>query len=425
MIAYGKEYNLVFVNMNFDNNFNPSKPDSSKIFSVTEISSLIKEILENSFMSISIEGELSNFRPASSGHWYFTLKDSKAAISAVMFRNRQFGLNFIPKDGKKVVITGAVSVYEKRGTYQIICTTMKAAGEGDILALLEMRKQKLSAEGLFDSDRKQKLPLFPEKIVVITSATGAALRDILQVLERRNSGSSVRILPAVVQGDKAAEMLCKQVILANKHNLGDVIILGRGGGSLEDLLPFSDENLVRAVAASRIPVISAVGHEIDWALTDFAADTRAPTPSAAAELVSAQSLDLLNKIESVKEFLISVITGKLSHIRLLLTHFTTDRLQENFNRLLEPLNIRIDDEKNMLSRTMSDIITEKRHKLELQKNSLESNSPLAILERGYAVVSDAETGKPLLESNKANPGDKVHIELYKGSLNANVHEITS
>ncbi len=401
-------------------NINPSN-----IFSVSDISSLIKEILEGSFKSISIEGELSNFRPASSGHWYFTLKDSKAAISAVMFRNRQFGLNFIPKDGKKVVVTGAVSVYEKRGTYQIICTTMKAAGEGDILALLEMRKQKLAAEGLFDSDKKQKLPLFPEKIVVITSATGAALRDILQVLERRNSGSSVRILPAVVQGDKAAEMLCEQVILANKHNLGDVIILGRGGGSLEDLLPFSDENLVRAVAASRIPIISAVGHEIDWALTDFAADTRAPTPSAAAELVSAQSLDLLNKIESVKEFLISIITGKLSQIRLLLMHFTTDRLQENFNRLLEPLNIRIDDEKNMLFRTMSDILTEKKHKLELQKNSLDSNSPLAILERGYAVVSDAETGKPLLESSKTNPGDKVHIELYKGSLNANVHEIIS
>ncbi|NQT60286.1 MAG: exodeoxyribonuclease VII large subunit [Bacteroidetes bacterium] len=411
--------------MNFDNNLNPDAPDSSKIFSVTEISSLIKGILENSFMSISIEGELSNFRPASSGHWYFTLKDNKAAISAVMFRNRQFGLNFIPRDGKKVVVTGAVSVYEKRGTYQIICTTMKAAGEGDILALLEMRKQKLAAEGLFDSDKKQKLPLFPEKIVVITSPTGAALRDILQVLERRNSGSSVRILPAAVQGEKAAETLCQNVNLANTHNLGDVIILGRGGGSLEDLLPFSDEKLVRAVAASKIPVISAVGHEIDWALTDFAADTRAPTPSAAAELVSAQSLDLLKRIHSVREFLMNIITGRLSHIHLLLKQFTTERLQENFNHLLEPLNIRIDDEKNMLFRAMSDIITEKIHKLELQKNSLEANSPLAILERGYAVVSDAATGKPILVSKNAKPGDKVHIELYKGSLNADVKEITS
>jgi len=425
LIACSKEYNLVFVNMNFDNNLNPDAPDSSKIFSVTEISSLIKGILENSFMSISIEGELSNFRPASSGHWYFTLKDNKAAISAVMFRNRQFGLNFIPRDGKKVVVTGAVSVYEKRGTYQIICTTMKAAGEGDILALLEMRKQKLAAEGLFDSDKKQKLPLFPEKIVVITSPTGAALRDILQVLERRNSGSSVRILPAAVQGEKAAETLCQNVNLANTHNLGDVIILGRGGGSLEDLLPFSDEKLVRAVAASKIPVISAVGHEIDWALTDFAADTRAPTPSAAAELVSAQSLDLLKRIHSVREFLMNIITGRLSHIHLLLKQFTTERLQENFNHLLEPLNIRIDDEKNMLFRAMSDIITEKIHKLELQKNSLEANSPLAILERGYAVVSDAATGKPILVSKNAKPGDKVHIELYKGSLNADVKEITS
>jgi exodeoxyribonuclease VII large subunit len=425
LIAYPKEYNLIFVNKNYNNNINPPTSDSSMIFSVTEISSLLKEIIEKSFMNISIEGELSNFRPASSGHWYFTLKDNKAAISAVMFRNRQFGLNFIPKDGKKVVVTGALSVYEKRGTYQIICTSMKAAGEGDILALLEMRKQKLADEGLFDSDKKKRLPLFPEKIVVITSATGAALRDILQVLERRNSGSSVRILPAVVQGDKAAETLCQQVELANKHNLGDVIILGRGGGSLEDLLPFSDENLVRAVAASRIPVISAVGHEIDWALTDFAADTRAPTPSAAAELVSAQSLDLLHKIHTVKEFLISIITGKLSHIRLLLTQFTTERLQENFNRLLNPLNIRIDDEKNRLFRTMTDIIIEKRHRLELQKNSLDANSPLAILERGYAVISDMETGKPILTSSSAKPEDRVHIELHKGSLTATVKEITS
>ena len=413
------------MNRNYNNNINPPKQDSSIIFSVTEISSLIKEILENSFKTISIEGELSNFRPASSGHWYFTLKDTNAAISAVMFRNRQSGLNFIPKDGKKVVVTGAISVYEKRGTYQIICTSMKAAGEGDILALLEKRKQKLAAEGLFDLDKKQKLPLFPEKIVVITSATGAALRDILQVLERRNSGSSVRILPAVVQGDKAAETLCQQVLFANKHNLGDVIILGRGGGSLEDLLPFSDENLVRAVAASRIPIISAVGHEIDWALTDFAADTRAPTPSAAAELVSAQSLELLKKIHTVKEFLTSIITGRLSHIRLLLKQFTAERLQENFSRLIEPLNIRIDDEKSMLLRTMTSIITEKRHKLELQKNSLDANSPLAILERGYAVVSDAETGKTLMVSKNTNPGDKVHIELYKGSLIADVKEIKS
>ncbi|MBL7006720.1 MAG: exodeoxyribonuclease VII large subunit [Spirochaetia bacterium] len=415
--------------MNFENRFNQStnqsKPDTSIIFSVAEISSLIKDILENSFMNISIEGELSNFRPASSGHWYFTLKDDQAAISAVMFRNRQSGLNFIPKDGKKVVVTGAVSVYEKRGTYQIICTSMRAAGEGDILALLEKRKQKLAAEGLFDSDRKQKLPLFPEKIVVITSPTGAALRDILQVLKRRNSGSAVRILPAAVQGEKAAETLSLQVQLANRYNLGDVIILGRGGGSLEDLLPFSDENLVRTVAASKIPVISAVGHEIDWALTDFAADSRAPTPSAAAELVSAQTLDLLHKIHSVKEFLISIVTGRVSHIRLLLGQFTADRLQENFNRLLEPLNLRIDDEKHMLFRTMSDILLEKQHKLALQRNSLEANSPLAILARGYAVVSDSITGKPLLESRNTEPGAKLHINLYKGSLNADVEEITS
>lgn len=413
------------MNINNDNSFNSDKPNSPQIFSVTEITSLIKEILENSFISISIEGEISNFRPASSGHWYFTLKDEKSAISAVMFRNRQFGLGFKPMDGKKVLVTGAVSVYEKRGTYQIICSTMQAAGEGDILALLEMRKQKLAQEGLFDSAKKEKLPLFPEKIVVITSPTGAALRDILQVLSRRNSGSTVRILPAIVQGDKAAEALCRSVELANTYNLGDVIIIGRGGGSLEDLLPFSDEKLVRAVAASKIPVISAVGHEIDWALTDYAADTRAPTPSAAAELVSAQSTDLLKRISTIKDFLISIVSGKITEIHLLLKQFASERLQENFNHLIEPLNIRIDDEKNTLYRAMSVIITEKFHKLELQRNSLEANSPLAILQRGYAVVSDLSTGKTLLTSKNSKPGHHVHIELYEGSLNAEVEEITS
>ena len=254
------------------------------VYSIQEITGIIKSLFEQNFSSLRIAGEISNCRPSSTGHLYFTLKDEKAALQAVMFKGRTWTLGFEPKDGLKVIVSGSLSVYEQRGSYQIIVETMELAGEGAILKMLEERKQKLAREGLFDRDRKRPLPFFPLRIAVITSPTGAALRDILTVLSRRNRRVSVTVLPAPVQGAEAAPVLVRQLETANRYKLGELIIIGRGGGSLEDLLPFSDEAVVRAVAASEIPVISAVGHEIDWALTDFAADVRAPTPSAAAEL---------------------------------------------------------------------------------------------------------------------------------------------
>ena len=229
-----------------------------QIFSVSQITDLIKDILESSFRNIKIEGEISNWRPSAAGHIYFTLKDNNAQIKAVMFRGSAYKLNFRPKDGDKVCCTGSLSVYAPQGNYQIIVNSMEPVGSGNILQMLEERKRKLAAEGLFDSDRKRQLPLFPRTIGVVTSPTGAAIRDILNVTRRRNSTIDVVVLPAIVQGEGAADTIVKMIEIANFYQMCDVLIVGRGGGSLEDLLPFSEETVVRAIANSKIPTISAV-----------------------------------------------------------------------------------------------------------------------------------------------------------------------
>ncbi|MCF7943133.1 MAG: exodeoxyribonuclease VII large subunit [Spirochaetia bacterium] len=408
--------------MNRDHNFFLSETDS-QILTVSQITSLVKEVLESTLMHITIEGEISNFRPASSGHWYFTLKDERSAISAVMFRNRQMQVSVKPRDGQKVIVKGSISVYEQRGTYQIICTSIQAAGEGTILAMLEERKRKFSAEGLFDADRKKSLPLFPKKIVVISSPTGAALKDILQVLARRNSGAVVRVIPAAVQGADAAQALRRGLELANRFSVGDVIIIGRGGGSLEDLLPFSDEQVVRAVAESRIPVISAVGHEIDWALCDYAADRRAPTPSAAAELVTAQTMDLLQKIRSQRDYITSITLGRVSQIRSLLQPFSSNQLQDRFFRYIEPVKMKLDDFRSSMERSLREKVINISHSLDMQKNLLQAHSPRNILERGYAAVTDASTGKLIRSGRQTRIGQHLYIDFSDGRAGAQVEDI--
>ena len=287
------------------------------VFSVSQITDLIKEILETSFRTITIEGEISNWRPSAAGHIYFTLKDNNAQIKAVIFRGAAMRLNFRPKDGDKVRCTGSLSVYAPQGNYQIIVNTMEIAGAGNILQMLEERKRKLAAEGLFDEKRKKPLPPFPRTIGVVTSPTGAAIRDILNVTKRRNPGMNIIVLPAIVQGEGAAQTICKMIEIANFYQLCDVLIVGRGGGSLEDLLPFSEESVVRAVAASRIPTISAVGHEIDWALCDYSADRRAPTPSAAAEMAVPLLADIKQDLADYKSSLYDSIKQRTEKTRLL------------------------------------------------------------------------------------------------------------
>jgi exodeoxyribonuclease VII large subunit len=392
--------------------------DQQPIFTVSSLTSVIKEILERTFTEITLEGEISNFRPASSGHWYFTLKDHSAQISAVMFRNRQNQISFRPRDGQQVAVRGTLSVYEKRGTYQIICSSIRAAGEGAILAMLEERKRRLAAEGLFDSGRKKPLPLLPERIAVITSPTGAALRDILQVLSRRNAGALVRVIPATVQGEEAPSTLCRALEAVNAHDLGDVIIIGRGGGSLEDLLPFSDERVVRAVAASRIPVLSAVGHETDSSLCDLAADMRAPTPSAAAELVSAGRKELLDRIVSGRRYISTVIEGRMSRIRLLLQPFSPERMVETYRKLVEPAFMRIDEARDSLERSCRDLLAGARHRLSLQRSLLESVSPKAVLQRGYALVTELQSHRVIRHASELAHGQRIAIQFSDDSAEA-------
>ncbi|HRY55607.1 MAG TPA: exodeoxyribonuclease VII large subunit [Spirochaetia bacterium] len=398
-----------------------------RALNVTELTNMVKDLLEGTFPSVSVEGEITNCRPASSGHLYFALKDRSSMIQAVMFRYRTRALGFEPADGMLVRARGAVTVYAARGQYQLLVERMSIAGEGDLLAMLEERKRRLAAEGLFDEARKPPLPRFPERVAVITSPTGAAIRDILNVLGRRNSGIDVLVLPAAVQGEAAPAELVARLRQANRWGLGDVIILGRGGGSIEDLLAFSDEALVRAVAESRIPVISAVGHEIDWALSDFAASLRAPTPSAAAELVSESREALAAEAAHLASGLEAAMRGRLDRARLALGRFDPEAIESRFMRALLPATRRFDEAREELARGMREAMGEAARRLELASRELEAMSPEAVLARGFAVVrpalGGAAGGDAIRDAASLAAGQEVEIRFARGGAAARVEEV--
>lgn len=393
------------------------------VFSVTEITQLIKSSLEEGFPWVTIQGEISNFRPSSAGHWYFSLKDVDAMISVVMFRGRLDAVRFTPADGMLAKASGTISVYAKRGSYQLICETLLRAGEGDLLATLEARKRALAAEGLFDLTRKKPLPLYPSRIAVVTSPTGAAIRDILRILRRRNAGMDVVIVPTPVQGDEAAERIARAIAIADRCHLGDVIIVGRGGGSLEDLLPFSSEAVVRAIAAAETPIVSAVGHETDVTLSDLAADLRAPTPSAAAELVSASQTELRGRVSALRGALESAVHGRLEKVRMLLGQFAAGNLERTVRTFIQPLSQRTDYASEELVNGMRRLLTDTLHRSELASSALASCSPLSVLQRGYAVVTHEASGRILVSSEHVRRGDAVAIRLAQGGLRATV-EVT-
>lgn len=387
------------------------------VFSVSQITDLIKGILENSFRSVKIEGEISNWRPSAAGHIYFTLKDNNAQIKAVIFRNAAYKLAFKPKDGDKVRCTGSLSVYAPQGNYQIIINTMELAGTGNILQMLEERKKKLAAEGLFDSEKKKALPLYPKTIGVVTSPTGAAIRDILNVSKRRNPNINITVLPAIVQGEEAAQTIVKMIEIANFYKLCDVLIVGRGGGSLEDLLPFSEESVVKAIAASKIPTISAVGHEIDWALCDYAADKRAPTPSAAAEMAVPILSDIQQNITFYKNDLYNSIKQKIEKTRLMIKSFNPQNFEVQFRNIQQPLLNRYAYAKENLVKNMQDKIKDLRTRILNNKTILENASPDTILQRGYSMVTDEE-GKIIRNADQVSSGSKIIVKPAQGSLKA-------
>lgn len=390
--------------------------EAQRIVSVGQLTSSIKTILESGIGSVVVRGEISNWRPATSGHIYFSLKDSEAMISAAFFRGAALrARNLVLKDGVEVICRGKISVYAPRGTYQIIVESLEPVGAGSLQAQFEELKKKLFLEGLFDQERKRAIPVMPSRIVVITSPTGAAIRDVLSVLKRRFAGVQVLLIPAVVQGDGAAKDLCRALRTANEHSLGDVILLTRGGGSLEDLWCFNDENLAREIYNSKIPVVSAVGHEIDFTIADFVADLRAPTPSAAAELLVREQQALMELVDDLQIRMESAMDRKIQEARLLLKSVVAC-LKSPKDRINE-LRLRFDDWSERLASASKHSLERKRDQVERLQESLLALSPLQVLERGYAIAFSSD-GSALKSVKQLPKGTPFLLRVQDGTINA-------
>ena len=384
------------------------------ILQVSELTHAIKSILEQGFPRVVVEGEVSNFRPSSTGHWYFTLKDDGASIQCVMFKGSTSAVAVRPTDGDLLRVHASVSVYAKRGAYQLIVRSMERAGTGRILELLEERKVALAAEGLFE--RKRPLPQFPRSVAIVTSPTGAAIRDVLQVLRRRDAPVAVRIVPVPVQGADSPPRIARAVRYASLHRLGEVIVVTRGGGSLEDLLPFSDEEVVRAVAESAVPTISAIGHEVDWALTDYAADLRAPTPSAAAEIVSAPGFEVAERILRAGRGVVKAHLHHLRHLALRAERCSEEEIRYRFRNLMQPWYQRLDEATQVTRDTMRKRITALRAALDIAREGIRGASPLLALERGYAIIRDEAGDGMVTRAGDTRGGQKLTAQFADGTI---------
>lgn len=394
-----------------------------KIFTVGQINRYIRNLLENDFIlsSLLVKGEISNFKAHSSGHLYFTLKDASGALSCVMFRQDAAGLPFEPENGMQVVVYGHISLYEKTGQYQLYAEFMEPLGIGALQVAFEQLKEKLAAEGLFDGDFKREIPKNPSCIAVITSPTGAAVRDILQIVKRRDPNVKVAIFPTLVQGEQAAADIVRSLKLVNEWGKADVIILGRGGGSMEDLWCFNDENVVRAVFASEIPVISAVGHETDFTITDFVADMRAPTPSAAAELATtplAERREAFHRLELRLERDVSaLLTSCRRRLDLLKSRPVMERPLERIYRTM----MDVEEIQQRLDKEMTNRLVQRAERWQYLTNRLEAASPLAVMSRGY-VMAVTSSGKLLTSVKQAEVGDRVTLHLQDGRVETNIQE---
>ncbi len=388
---------------------------------VTDVNRYIKTMLgaDEVLSSLVIRGEISNFKPHPSGHLYFTLKDQNAEIAAVMFRGDAARMNFRPANGMRVLVYGRIDVYEKSGRYQVYASTMLADGVGALYMELERLKKKLEAEGLFDPARKKPLPTHPRRVGVITASSGAALRDILNITGRRDPGADILLYPSLVQGVDAPASLCAGMACLNAEGSCDVIIIGRGGGSVEDLWAFNDEAVVRAVAASRIPVISAVGHETDFTLCDFAADCRAPTPSAAAELALPDRASLLayvgEKEAGLRRSVFQVLMGKEQKLQSLQKNLELLSPEGSLRRTEEVLNHRV----QLLEQGIRRQMEQKQGRFRSAVEKLNALNPLAILERGYSAVRNGE-GRIVSHADELTVGEQVELLLSDGSAKAQI-----
>ena len=440
-----------------------------RIWPVRELVSQVRELVEREYGDVWVEGEISNFRPAPSGHVYFTLKDADAQLPVVLFRRQAMLLRFRAEDGLHVLVRGRVSVYEQRGQMQLVAETMEPVGAGSLQLAFEQLKERLKAEGLFDAQRKRPLPPFPRTVGIITSPTGAVVRDFLNIVARRHSGLSVLLCPVSVQGDSAPAEIEAALAELNASGLVDAIVLARGGGSLEDLAAFNSERVARAIASSRLPVVSAVGHETDFTIADFAADLRAPTPSAAAELITEAQHKIAEHLATQAHRLDRAARFQLLQARQRLTRLPVSRAESRMAGLLRRLEQRLDDLTFRLEAAANGLLRQRqrqvaelaaavlrhdprqslaqaRQRLQAFRTRLDrslerrlhasaahlsaldarlnSLSPLAVLDRGYALVLDAQ-GLVVRSMSQVAPGDQVFTRLFDGAFISRVEAATS
>ena len=435
-----------------------------RVYTVSDLTARIRDLLARNLTDVLVQGEISNLRPASSGHIYFTLKDERAQVRCVFFKQQQRGLKFRPEDGLKVTVRGSVSVYEARGEYQIYVESLEPVGRGALQAAFEQLKKKLEVEGLFDPARKKLLPLLPSRIGLITSSTGAAVRDVVRILTRRFPNVHLTLYPVRVQGEGAAEEIAQALAHFNRKRSADVILLVRGGGSIEDLWAFNEEKVARAIAACAIPVIAGVGHETDFTIADFVADVRASTPSAAAELVVQTRREFDRHLADLQDSLGSLVRYRLLELSrrvhelagrrgfqrpLDLLRQRRQRADELTSRLALGLKARLETSRrrftaahlriarfdfrakiaalrrrfeklgNELGVSIERLLRLKRERWQRLALQLQERSPLKVLERGYAIATDA-AGVVLRDADQVEVGDEVRVQLHRGRLDTEV-----
>ena len=387
---------------------------------VTQLNKYLKDRFDEdeNLNAILVKGEISNFKNHYTGHLYFTLKDETSLIKCIMFKSYAEKLQFKPKDGMKVMVFGTVSVFERDGVYQIYCKSMMEDGMGDLHEKFEQLKAKLEAEGLFDEKHKKSIPVFPKVIGVLTSQTGSVIRDIINVSSRRNPNVYIRLLPVPVQGPGASEQIAEKIKIMNEKKLADVIIVGRGGGSLEDLWPFNEEIVARAIYNSEIPIISAVGHETDFTIADFVADLRAPTPSAAAELAVPDIFELKQKIQSYQNRYRIALKKKLEVMKLRLEKVMKSRAFTDPKRKIIDNSILLDNLVKRLEKTIKDLQNSKTNRYKELIAKLDTLSPLKTLIRGYSLTE--KDGQIVKSVKQINKGDLISIRFTDGKKEAEI-----
>ena len=388
--------------------------------SVTDLNLYIKEKIagDEALSAVVVKGEISNFKNHYTGHLYFTLKDEKSLIKCIMFKSYADRLNFKPNDGMKVMVFGSVSVFERDGIYQIYVKAMKEDGKGDLYEAYEKLKADLEKEGLFDEIHKKEIPLKPNIIGVLTSQTGSVIRDIINVSTRRNPNTYIRLFPVPVQGPGAAEEIARGIKLMNEKKLADVLIIGRGGGSLEDLWPFNEEIVARAIYNSEIPIISAVGHETDFTIADFVADLRAPTPSAAAELANPDIYELKEKINSYKQRSRLALKKKLEVMRLRHDKIIASQVFKEPYRRINDYSLELDKNIKSLEVSVKNILNKSKAEFSEKIAKLDALSPLKTLTRGYSITE--KNGKIIKSKNDLSKDDEIKIRFYDGEKQAKI-----